>query len=126
MERTRRRGPPARRLVQGDVRPRSVTESVRRKHEVDPFGRVHEVERPRVTEPAGADGSGASLELAAPSHIKFVNNQTAIHVRHPDTQCEVRLTKPKMAEQCAPFRPATVNQVEFARDQPAGPGSLVV
>src|SRR4051812_32336144 len=123
MERTERA---LARLVQGEVGARSVTEGVRAQHEINPLRGIHEVERSGITESARAEGSRASLELAATSHVKFVNDHAAIDVSHADMQREVRLPKSQMAKQRTPLRTAAINKVKLSGYQPAGPGCFVV
>src|SRR5256714_2365009 len=98
--------------MEREIRARAVTECVRFEHEVNPLGRIHQVEGAGVPEPAGPERSCTTLEMAPASHVEFVNHHAFIDIGDAHVQREMRLTESEMSEQRAARDASAINERE--------------
>ncbi len=113
-------------LLQRYAGARAVAESIRGEDEVDAFGRVHEIEGPRLAQATGPDRSGRTLKLAATRHVEFVNHDAFIDIGHAHMQREVGCSGAEVAEKETGCGAAAIQQHEFPFDQPAGARGFVI
>lgn len=107
-------------------RMRCISLRIRAQDEINPFRCVAQIKMSRLAQAAGTQCSELTLGAAATLHVEFVHDHVPLHIGHAHMQDEEGSASTSESKEKPRNRTSTVNQPEFAVDQPANPRRLMI